>query len=159
MLNNLGPRSKRLSVAVALATSIAIPAEGVRQWAYSDPVGILTVCYGTTGKDVVKGRYYSLPECKGFLDRDMLDAVDTVERCHPGLPEPVLAAFGDAVYNMGPAVACNSTASRLLDAGEIQSACRQLPRWNKASVAGVMVALPGLTTRRNKEMALCLSAY
>lgn len=159
MLSNLTPRARRLSSAVALATALAIPAEGVRQWAYYDPVGILTVCYGTTGKDVVKGRQYTMPECRALLDRDMLNAVETVEKCHPGLPDPVLAAFGDAVYNMGPAVACNSTASRLLDAGEIQGACRQLPRWNKASVGGVMVPLPGLTTRRNKEMALCLSAY
>lgn len=147
---------KRKSTALALAVAIAIPAEGLRQFAYFDPPGILTVCYGTTGPDVIKGKQYSLEECRAYLDRDMLAALDTVERCHPGLPAHVLAAFGDAVYNLGPSVACNSTASKYLSAGDIPAACNQLPRWNKAKVAGVMVALPGLTKRRAKEQELCL---
>ena len=145
----------RKSVA-ALAMVIAIPAEGLRQFAYYDPPGILTVCYGTTGKDVVKGKKYSLEECRAFLERDMLAAVDTVERCHPGLPDPVVAAFADAVYNLGPSVACNSTASRHLSAGKIEDACNQLPRWNKARVAGQLIPLPGLTKRRAAEQKLCL---
>ena len=148
--------NNRLLAAAALATAIAIPAEGLRQYAYRDPPGILTVCYGTTGKDVIAGRKYSLQECKAFLDRDMLKAVQTVEKCQPGLPENVLAAFADAVYNLGPSVACESTAARLLRSGDISGACRQLPRWVFANMAGVNVKLPGLVKRRNAEMALCL---
>lgn len=151
------PRSKRLAAAAALAAVIAVPAEGLRQFAYYDPPGILTVCYGATGPEVVKGKKYSLDECKAFLESDMMDAVATVERCHPGLPENVLAAFADAVYNIGPTVACKSTASRYLAERNIKKACNELPRWNKARVAGVMVPLPGLTKRRNAEMMLCLS--
>lgn len=150
-------RAKRISIAAALATAIAMPAEGLRQWAYRDPVGLPTVCFGTTGPDVVQGKKYSLDECRAFLDRDMREAIDQVERCHPGLPDNVLAAFGDAVYNIGPKVACSSTAAKHLRAGDIEAACRELPRWNRASVAGVSVALPGLTKRRIKEMELCLS--
>lgn len=148
--------NSRLLAAAALATALAIPAEGLRQYAYRDPPGILTTCYGTTGPEVVAGKKYSLQECRAFLDRDMLKAVQTVERCHPNLPENVLAAFSDAVYNIGPSVACKSTASRLLASGDIQGACRQLPRWVFANVAGVNVKLPGLVKRRNAEMALCL---
>jgi GH24 family phage-related lysozyme (muramidase) len=143
---------------VALAAAIAIPAEGLRQWAYYDPPGILTVCYGST-TNVQKGVKYSLDECKARLDADMLAAVQAVDRCAPGLPVPVLAAFGDAVYNIGPTVACDtsrSTAARLLKAGDLRGACDQLPRWNKARVAGAMVELPGLTKRRAKERELCL---
>lgn len=147
--------NNRLLAAAALATAIAIPAEGLRQYAYRDPPGILTVCYGTTGKDVVAGRKYSLQECKAFLDRDMLKAVQTVEKCQPGLPENVLAAFSDAVYNLGPSVACESTAARLLRSGKVIEACDQLPRWNKAKVAGVYVELPGLAKRREAERKLC----
>lgn len=151
------PRSKRVAVALALATALAMPAEGLRQWAYADPVGILTTCYGTTGPEVVKGRKYLLEECKAFLEQDMLAAIQTVERCHPGLPENVLAAFADAVYNMGPTIACKSTASKYLNANLIRDACDELPRWNKARVMGVMVALPGLTKRRHIERELCIS--
>ena len=153
----MNDKAKRIAAATALATAIAVPAEGLRQWAYYDPPGILTVCYGHTGVDVVKGKKYSLDECDSFLTEDMREAINTVERCHPGLPENVLAAFGDAVFNLGPKVACASTASKYLAAGEIEAACRELPRWNKARVAGALVPLPGLTKRRQKEMELCLA--
>lgn len=149
-------RTKRIAAATALATAIAVPAEGLRQWAYYDPPGILTVCYGHTG-NVVKGKEYSLEECMALLTDDMAKAVSQVEACHPGLPVQVLAAFSDAAFNLGPAVACNSTASRYLKAGQFTEACNELPRWNKARVVGALVPLPGLTKRREKERALCLS--
>lgn len=152
------PRSRRIAGAMALATVIAIPAEGLRQIAYYDPPGILTVCYGST-RNVEKGRRYTLEECRARLDAEMLEAIDAVERCVPGLPEPVLAAFGDATYNLGDRVACNqatSTAARYLAAGRLREACDQLPRWDKARVMGALVALPGLTKRRAAERDLCL---
>lgn len=152
-------KNNRLATAAALAVAIAIPAEGLRQFAYIDPPGILTVCYGST-RDVQAGRRYGLDECRARLDQDMTEALDAVEKCNPGLPAPVLAAFGDAVYNLGPAVACdthNSKAARLLQAGELAAACDQLPRWNKARIAGVRVELPGLTKRRAAERDLCLA--
>ena len=152
--------AQRKAAALALATAIAVPAEGLRRTYYYDPPGILTVCYGHTGK-VDKAKTYSLAECKALLNEDMLNAVDTVERCVPGLPVPVLAAFSDAVYNIGPKVACNttkSTAARMLKTGDIRGACNQLPRWNKAVVAGIAIPLSGLTKRRNNEQALCLTA-
>lgn len=151
-------RAKRIAKVLALATSLAVPAEGLRQWAYKDPgPGILTICYGHTGPDVTLGKKYSLDECKGLLNDDMLKAVEQVERCHPGLPENVHAAFADAVYNLGPRVACESTASRYLASGNYEAACKELPKWPYAKVAGVSVKLPGLVTRRNAEMMLCLS--
>lgn len=151
-------RAKRVGAAAAIAAAIAIPAEGLRQYAYYDPPGILTVCYGST-TNVQQGKKYSLDECRARLDTDMRQAVEAVERCVPGLPVNVLAAFSDAVYNMGPTIACNperSTAARLLKAGRIIEACNQLPRWDKALVAGAMVSLPGLTKRRAAEQELCL---
>lgn len=152
------PRAKKLSAAAAIATALAIPAEGLRRYAYYDPPGILTVCYGST-RNVEKGRKYSIEECRARLDEDMLDALAAVDRCAPAAPVHVLAAFADAAYNLGPRIACDrttSTAARLLAAGDWRGACEQLPRWNKARVLGVLVALPGLTTRRAAEMAVCL---
>lgn len=153
-------RAKRISAAAALATVIAIPCEGLRQYAYYDPPGILTVCRGHTGPDVVKGKRYTIQECDAFMSADMKKAVEAVDRCVPGLPEPVLAAFSDAAFNLGPIVACDtkhSTAARLLKAGQLTAACHQLPRWDKAKVAGIMIALPGLTKRRVLERDLCLT--
>lgn len=150
---------QRIALAIAAATAIAVPAEGLRQYAYYDPPGILTVCWGST-TNVVANRHYSVEECRERLEIDMLRAVETVEGCRPGLPGPVLAAFSDAVFNIGPRVACDlkaSTAARLLKEGRYREACDQLLRWNKAKVAGQLVELPGLTKRRAKERELCLT--
>ena len=72
----------KVGLAVALATAIAIPAEGLRRIAYYDPPGILTVCYGSTS-GVIAGKRYTMDECKARLDRDMLHAVEQVDRCAP----------------------------------------------------------------------------
>ena len=151
-------RHSRLKAASAIAIAIAMPAEGLRQYAYKDPVGILTVCYGHTG-DVATGKQYSLEDCRSLLDDDMREAIDIVDKCQPGLPDNVLAAFGDAVFNAGPKIACDktrSTAARLLADRHYDAACQQLPRWNKARVAGVLIELPGLTKRREKEKQICM---
>jgi lysozyme len=154
---------RKAALATAAAVAIAIPAEGLRQTAYRDPgPAIWTICWGHTGPDVQPGITYSLEECKARLDKDMSNALAAVDRCAPGAPWQVLASFGDAVYNIGPTVACDvakSTAARLLAAGRYEEACHQLPRWDKAKVIGQMVSLPGLTKRRNAEKALCLSAF
>lgn len=151
---------QRTALIAALAIGIAAPAEGLRRVAYYDPPGILSVCRGHTGPDVVKDKVYSLAECDRFMNDDMRRAVAKVEACAPGLPPNVAASFADAVYNMGPTIACDrqhSTAARLLAAHRIADACRQHPRWNKARVAGVLVDLPGLTKRTLERQALCLT--
>jgi len=152
--------AKRIVKALAIATAIAIPAEGLRLAAYRDPAqGIPTICFGST-KGVRMGDFRTVPECKALLTQEMLDAVSAVDSCRPGLPIPVLAAFSDAVYNVGPRIACDtqrSTAARLLAAGDYKGACNQLPRWDKATVGGVSVALPGLVKRRAMERDVCLS--
>ncbi len=150
---------KKAAIAIVIAASIAIPAEGFRDKWYADPgQGIATVCYGTT-TNVDKSKRYTKDECMALLSKDMADAVRQVDMCAPGLPVGVLAAFSDAVYNLGPTIVCDtarSTAARHLRDGRIKDACLQLPRWDKARVAGVMVPLPGLTKRRAREMEICL---
>ena len=164
LLNSKDPggiRNKRIAAAVATAIALAVPAEGLRRVAYGDIANpkLLTVCYGATGKGVEAGRTYSIDECRARLTADMLEAVDVVDKCQPGLPLEVLAAFADAAYNVGPTIACDtgrSTAARLLVSRRYAEACDQLLRWNRARVGGVMVALPGLTKRRAAERDVCL---
>ena len=146
--------AKRYAAILGAAAALAAGFEGLRQYAYYDPRpgdSILTVCYGSTTQ-VQKGKKYSLEECKQRLDADMLEAVTAVERCHPNLPDNVLIAFADAVYNIGPKIACKSTASKYLDQGRYADACRELPKWNKSNG----IVLPGLTRRRQAEMEICL---
>jgi GH24 family phage-related lysozyme (muramidase) len=152
---------QRVAAATALATAIAVPAEGLRQLAYKDVgAGILTTCYGHTGPDIKVGHQYSIGECQGLLSADMLKAISTVDKCQPGLPVPILAAFSDAAFNAGSTIACdtkNSTAARLLTAKAYDAACDQLPRWSKTHVAGILVSLPGLVKRREAERQLCMT--
>lgn len=155
----MNDQQRKIAAATTIATSLAVGAEGLRNFAYYDPPGVLTVCYGHTGSDVVRNKPYSLQECKTLLSADMARAVEQVSSCAPNAPESVLAAFSDAAFNMGPTIACNthkSTAARLLKEGDWAAACMQLPRWNKASVMGNLIPLPGLTKRRQEEMAVCL---
>ena len=145
---------KRYAAILGAAAALAAGFEGLRQYAYYDPRpgdAILTVCYGST-TDVQKGKKYSLEECKARLETDMLEAVIAVERCHPNLPDNVLIAFADAVYNIGPKVACKSTASKYLSQGRYDDACNELRKWNKSNG----VVLPGLTKRREAERQICL---
>lgn len=154
-------RDKRISAAVAIAAAIAVPAEGLYLIAYGDIANpkLLTVCYGST-HDVDPNKTYTIEECKGRLDKEMTDAVETVERCVPDIPTHVLAAFGDAVYNIGPKIACDttkSTAARLLKAGKWGEACAQLLRWDKVCTALGCYALPGLTKRRAADYKVCMT--
>lgn len=150
-------RKQKLIAIASVAAILAAGHEGLRQYAYNDPRPgdpILTVCYGSTTQ-VERGKKYSLEECKQRLDADMLEAVTAVERCHPNLPDNVLIAFADAVYNIGPKVACKSTASKYLDQGNYEAACNELPKWNKSNG----VVLKGLTRRRLEERDICLGLF
>jgi len=151
--------AKRSAGIVAAVVALAGPAEGIRHYAYFDPPGVLTVCEGHTGPDVVARRYYSDGECYALTQADAGKAVAKVLACAPEAPDSVAVAFGDAAFNLGPAIACDrtkSTAARLLYAHQWVGACEQLIRWDKAKVAGFMVALPGLTKRRALERDVCL---
>lgn len=148
----------RVIAATIIATGLAIPAEGLREYAYHDSKGILSVCYGSTSS-VDPNHRYTLAECRARLDKDMSKAIAIVEQCAPGLPEHQLAAFADAVYNLGPTIVCDtqkSTLARKLKSGDTLGACAELPKWNKVVVKGQSFALPGLTKRREKEKELCL---
>ena len=149
--------AKRYAAILGAAAALAAGFEGLRQYAYYDPRpgdSILTVCYGSTTQ-VQKGKKYSLEECKQRLESDMAEAVSIVERCHPNLPDNVLIAFADAVYNIGPKVACKSTASKYLSQGNYPAACNELPKWNKSNGQ----VLPGLTRRREEERQICLGSF
>lgn len=151
--------SNRTLVALSIAVAIAGPFEGLRNYAYRDPVGIPTICRGSI-VGVKMGDYKTTPECEALFGKEMLERIEVVERCVPGLPINMLAAWASAIFNTGSAMVCNlktSTAARLLKAGKFIEACHQLPRWNKATVKGFLIELPGLTRRRNAEEALCLT--
>jgi len=161
------PAAKKTAVAAAVVAGLS-SLEGVRQVAYYDPPGILTVCMGHTdaegGPKIDPHHLYTIGECKAYATRDVSQSVDRVLACAPpDIPDRVAVAFSDAVFNLGQKIACDrrpapdgSTAARLLYARDWKGACEQLPLWNKSRIAGVLVTLPGLTKRRALERSICL---
>lgn len=60
--------------------------EGVRYDPYQDVVGVWTVCYGHTGKDIMLGKKYTEAECRALLSKD-LNAV--ARQINPYIQKPI----------------------------------------------------------------------
>jgi len=140
------------SPVAVLASAVIIRWEGERYEPYRDPVGILTVCYGHTGPDIVEGKRYTKEECDALLAADMTIARADVNRC---LPMPKLAhveaALTSATFNIGAKVVCGSTLQRKALNNDWPGACAELDRWKFAKGR----ELRGLVLRRADERALC----
>ncbi|MEN8721161.1 MAG: lysozyme [Oceanococcaceae bacterium] len=141
--------------AAALVSSMALIGgfEGYRQAAYSDPVGVSTVCFGSTNFESNQQR----PEqCAALLARDVLKASRVLECFTVALDEAQQTAVVSWAYNVGVGAACSSTLVRRANAGEPAEAwCAELERWNKGRILGVKQVLPGLVRRREYERAVC----
>ena len=146
--------SKKAAVAMA-AVSLVGAFEGLRTYAYRDPVGIPTICFGET-RGVKMGDKATVDECKGMLSDALANEYAVkMEKCirNPeNVPDTSYIAFLSFTYNVGSGAFCKSTLARKLNAGDLDGACYELKKWDKA----MGIRLPGLTKRRAAEMALCL---
>ena len=126
--------------------------EGCREYAYRDPVGIPTVCFGET-RGVHLGQHYTRGQCENMLI-PRLDEFDRgVRACvHVDMPPPREAAMVSFAYNLGIGGFCRSSVARLLNEALPAEACNALLRYDRA--AGIV--LPGLRRRRAEERRLCL---
>lgn len=132
--------------------------EGLRQVAYLDPVGIPTACFGET-KGIKMGMKFTKAECEGMLTESLIEHEQGMVRCikNPDIiPDKTYGAFLSFTYNLGVGAFCGSTMRKKIDAGNLAGACNELPKWNKATLAGVRIVLPGLTTRRATEKSMCV---
>lgn len=118
----------------------------------------LTVCNGITGNGVVAGRYYTPADCyrlelgryreaEAFLIKGVptYNAANVLQQ----------ATFLDFVHNKGTGAFASSTMRRKLMAGDTVGACRENERWNRGTVRGVSVVLPGLKIRADANSDLC----
>ncbi|MCF0075434.1 lysozyme [Dyadobacter sp. CY261] len=140
------------SVSIALATGLVANFEGLRQYAYLDPVGIPTICYGSTSR-VHLGQYKSKEECQKLLETELKIYADAVHKVvKVPMAHPREAALISFTYNVGIENFRRSTLLKKLNAGDTIGACNELPKW----VYARGVKLPGLVKRREKERELCL---
>lgn len=138
------------SATLVAAGSLAYVFEGDKQ-PYIDPVGVLTVCVGSTS-NVELGKFYSEHECTQRLIDDLRTAESAVNRCTSAVPETMKPALISFTFNVGSGAYCSSTLAKLANEGEYVAACQQLYRW---VYAGGKV-LPGLVKRREVEALSCL---
>nr|WP_245677577.1 hypothetical protein [Candidatus Arsenophonus triatominarum] len=57
--------------ALFLASTMITHFEGLKFKPYFDGGGVLSVCYGHTGKDIVRNRMYTQEDCDKWLNDDL----------------------------------------------------------------------------------------
>lgn len=145
---------RRLAAAGALALSAAGAAmisgfEGTSLSAYLDPVGIPTICTGST-EGVRLGQRATFEECNARLKRDTGAAGQDVARCtRVAVTQTQYDALVSLVFNIGGAAYCGSTLARKLNAGDCWGAGYEFSRWTYSAGR----RLPGLINRRAAERA------
>jgi len=146
------------TVAIMGAGLIAAPFistwEGRVHTPYLDVGGVLTVCDGHTGPDIIPDHVYTDPECDHLLARDIAIAARAVKQTiKTDMPELTEAAFISFTFNLGAGNLKTSTLARKANAGDLIGACEQLSRW--VFVKGRKIR--GLVNRRTSERGMCLS--
>ncbi|XUV83542.1 lysozyme [Enterobacter sp. TMH.L2] len=138
--------------AIAIAGTMLNDLEGVRYTPYYDVAGILTVCYGHTGADIIKSKTYSQAECKAMLDKDLQPFAHSVERSvKVPTSEYQKAALISFSYNVGVGAFERSSLLLQLNAGNYQAACDGLRQWTYAGGK----QWKGLMNRREVEREVC----
>lgn len=127
--------------------------EGREYRPYKDIVGVLTVCDGITGPDVIPNKTYTDAECNALTIKHVEKHGSQLLDCiHVRITQPMYEGLAGWAYNVGVSAACKSTAVRLINQGQYEAGCKDLMRWNRAGGQPVR----GLTLRREREMNQCL---
>lgn len=148
-----------LSVPLVLsATYLTAPSEGLVLGTYKDPVGIVTSCYGHTGKELSMRMKFSEEECARKLGKDLLlhDKQLSQVVIVPYQSPYMHAALVDFTYNVGIGNVKSSTLLKKLNTGDYDGACYELTKWVYAKQNGIAIKLKGLVTRRTKEYRWCM---
>lgn len=146
----------------AAGAALLTKSEGIRLKAYFCPAGVPTIgrghTDGITAQMVRDGYTITADEERALFQSDMekweSDVLSSLTR-KPN--ENQLAAFICLAYNIGIGAFRNSTVVRKYEAGDDVGAAAAFHLWNKATVGGKKVVLPGLVTRRAEEAALFMT--
>lgn len=141
---------------IALTMAMVTNFEGYEPKPYRDVVGVLTVCYGHTGPDIIPTKTYTKAECDALLEKDLAIVAKAVNPLiKVNIPDYTRAALYSFTYNVGTGAFSRSTMLKKLNAGDITGACNELRRWTYAGG----VKWKGLMTRREVEKAVCLGEF
>lgn len=129
--------------------------EGTRNVPYRDVVGVLTVCTGHTGPDVVVNKVYTNAECSALTAEDVTKAAQGVLKVNPQLQyHPILLASAISFsYNVGVGTYDKSSVAEDFNKGNFTQACTDLLKYTTAGGK----YNEGLFNRRKQEYAICMS--
>jgi lysozyme len=126
--------------------------EGRKYVAYHDVVGVLTVCDGHTGSDIIPNKKYTDKECDALLNADLKSVARRVDpHIKVQIPNTQRAAIYSFAYNVGVQAFINSTMLKKLNAGDRLGSCEELKLWTYAGG----VKWKGLMNRREVEREVC----
>ncbi len=129
--------------------------EGLRLRAYIDAVGRLTVGYGHTGSDVYAGQVISVERANQLFQLDVSTFGQGVEQSVTvSLNDNQFGALVSFAYNVGLGNFEHSTLLKKLNTGDYTGVQSEFARWNKGTVDGQKVKLPGLISHRAHEATL-----
>lgn len=133
--------------------------EGFYPNAYLDPVGIWTIGYGHTDPAVAfEGNTITEAEARRLLAKDLDASEESVDRLvDVSVTQHEFDSLVSFVFNVGSGAFSKSTLRRKLNEGDKAGAANEFPRWNKGTIDGQKVVLPGLTRRRKSEQHLFLT--
>ena len=118
----------------------------------------LTVCNGITGAGVIAGKWYSPGECYQLEKGRYLQSERAAQRLlayWASYDAFVQGTFIDFLHNKGEGAFSTSSMRSRANAGDLQGACRENPRWNKGTVKGISTVLPGLQLRGDANDEIC----
>lgn len=149
----------KTAIAALAALLITLPKdEGVRYTPYVDIAGVLTVCYGHTGRDIVRGKKYTADECLDFLRKDTERHLARVLSCSNREPT-VNQLIGFTSFDFNTGGWCGSRSNREFNNGNSSEACKAMayapsgkPAW---SYINGSTYVDGLHKRRIREMNMC----
>ena len=124
--------------------------EGLRLTAYRDPVGVLTIGYGSTGPHVKPGLTITEAQAEELLRQDVARFEVAVADMAKVATDNQFAAMVSLAFNVGAEALRKSTLLRKHNAGDYTGARAEFARWK---FAGGKV-LGGLVRRRAAEAKL-----
>lgn len=134
--------------------------EGLRLTAYRDQVGVLTIGYGSTqydnGEKIKEGDVISVPRALELLEWGVNTKAGNISYLIKAvLNQNQVDAILCLTYNIGAAAFAKSTVLREINLNANDPNIRTAwLRWDKATVKGELVQLPGLHIRRAREVDL-----
>lgn len=129
--------------------------EGCSLKAYSDPVGIWTIGYGSryiNGIPISKNQKITQTQALSLLQDDITIFYNQINNLLPSLSDNQMIAILDFVYNIGFYAFKNSTMCKYIQQGKMALAAEQFDLW----IYSKGKKLPGLVRRREAEKELFL---